>query len=84
MSVEEARAECLAIKTRASSDPATGNVVPTFGEFVASPGQTYLDRGKPSTRKDAARLVNARLMPAFGSLPLDRIARAGVTRWFDE
>ena len=37
MSVEEARAECLAIETRASSDPATGSAVLTFGEFVAGP-----------------------------------------------
>ena len=84
MSVQEARAECLAIETRPSSDPATGSAVLTFGEFVAGPGQTCLDRGKPSTRKDAAGLVNARLLPTFGSLPLDRITRAGVTRWFDE
>ena len=31
-----------------------------------------------------ASVVSARLLPAFGPLPLDRIDRAGVTRWFDE
>ena len=28
-------------------------------------------------------MLSARLLPAFGSLPLDRITPAGVTRWFD-
>ena len=28
-------------------------------------------------------MLSARLLPAFRSLPLDRITRAGVTRWFD-
>ena len=84
MSVEEARAGCLAIETRASSESAAGGAALTFGEFVAGSGQACLDRGKSATRKDAARIVNVRLLPAFGSLPLDRITRASVTRWFDE
>ena len=84
MSVEEARAECLAIETRASSGRAEGSAVPIFAEFVAGTGQACLDRGKPATRRDAAGIVNVHLLPAFGSLPLDRITRAGVTRWFDE
>ena len=37
-----------------------------------------------STRNAATLALNARLLPAFGTLPLDRITRAGVTRWFDE
>jgi len=28
-------------------------------------------------------MLSARLLPAFGSLPLDRITRTRVTRWFD-
>ena len=60
------------------------SAAPTFADFAAGPGRACFDRGKPSTRKAAARLVAARLLPAFGSLPLDRITRAGVTRWFDE
>ena len=82
--VEEARATCLAIETGKRSGRPERRAVPTFADFVADPGQACLDRGKPSTRKAAARIVAARLLPAFGSLPLDRIDRAGVTRWFDE
>ena len=84
MSVERARAECLAIETGARPGRMERGTAPTFGEFVAGPERAVFDRGKPSTRKGADWIVNARLLPAFGSLPLDRITRAGVTRWFDE
>ena len=84
MSVEEARAKCLAINTGARSGRPEGGAVPTFGEFAAGPGKACFDRGKPSTRKAQARAVARRLLPAFGPVPLDRIDRAGVTRWFDE
>ena len=84
MSVEEARTKCLAIETGARSGRPEGGPVPTFGEFAAGPGKACFDRGKPSTRKAQARAVAARLLPAFGPTRLDRIDRAGVTRWFDE
>ena len=84
MSVEEARAECLAIETGARAGRPEGGAVPTFGEFAAGPGKACFDRGKPSTRKAQSRAVARRLLPAFGPVPLDRIDRAGVTRWFDE
>ena len=84
MGVEEARNQCLSIETGAMSDRPERSAVPTFGEFAAGPGRSCFDRGKPSTRKTAARVVAARLLPAFGSQPLDRITRAGVNRWFDE
>ena len=82
--VEEARARCLDIETGARSGGPERGAVPTFGEFTAGPGKACFERGKPSTREAQARVVAARLLPAFGSLPLDRIDRAGVTRWFDE
>ncbi|MDE0203262.1 MAG: site-specific integrase [Rhodospirillaceae bacterium] len=82
--VEEARAKCLAIETGARSAGPERGAVPTFAEFVAGSGQACLGRGKPSTRKAVAKVIAARLLPTFGSLPLDRIDRAGVTRWFDE
>ncbi len=82
--VEEARAKCLAIETGARSGRPERGAVPTFGDFAAGPGRACFDRGKPSTRKKASRIVDARLLPAFGALPLDRITRAGVSRWFDE
>ena len=84
MSVEEARAGCLAIETGTRSDRPEDGAVPTFGEFAAGPGKACFDRGNPSTRKAQARAVARRLLPAFGPVPLDRIDRADVTRWFDE
>ena len=84
MSVEEARAECLAIETGARSGRQERGEALTFGEFAAGPGKACFERGKPSTRKAQARVVTARLLPTFGFLPLDRINRAGVTHWFDE
>ena len=83
-SVQEARNKCLEIETAPRPDRTKSVPMPTFGEFVAGPGRACLDRGKPSTRKAVGRVVDARLLPAFGSLPLDRITRAGVTCWFDD
>ncbi len=42
-----------------------------------------LDNLKPSTRKSAGWVLRGNLLPAFGSLPLDRITPAAVHRWFD-
>ena len=84
MGVEEARARYLAVETRALAGRPERGAVPTFAEFVASPERAFFDRGKPSTRKEVNRIIDAQLLPAFGSLPLDRIDRAVMTRWFDE
>ena len=84
MSVEEARSRCRAFETGERPTRNDGDAIPTFGEFVAGPGRVCLDRCKPSTQKSERWALKARLLPAFGSLPLDRITRAGVTRWFDE
>ena len=82
--VEEARRRCLGIETGTQADSPQRCAAPTFAEFVAGPGRACFDRCKPSTRKTMASVVSARLLPAFGPLPLDRIDRSGVTRWFDE
>ena len=82
--VVEARSKCLAIETGARSDGLEHGAAPTFGEFVAGPGRARLDRCKPSTQKAERWVLRARLLPAFGPVPLDRITHAGVTRWFDE
>ena len=84
MGVEEARAKCLDIETGAQSGRPERGAVPTFADFVAGPVRAWFDRCKPSTQKGVRLALSARLLPAFGSLPLDRIDRAGVTRWFDE
>ncbi len=83
-SVEEARRRCLAIDTGVRPDRTARAPVPTFREFFADSGGVRLDRYKPSTRKAEHLVLRTRLLPAFGSLPLDQITRAGVTRWFDE
>ncbi|MDE0001260.1 MAG: tyrosine-type recombinase/integrase [Rhodospirillaceae bacterium] len=43
-----------------------------------------IDRCKPSTQESVRWILNARLLPAFGSLLLDQITPARVSRWFDE
>ena len=84
MGVEEARRSCLVIETGVRPDRSERPAVPTFDEFVAGAGRTCIDRCKPSTQKAERWMLNARLLPAFGPSPVDRITRSGVTRWFDE
>jgi len=82
--VEEARVKCLEIETAPTAGRPERGAVPTFGEFVAGPGRACFVRCKPSTQETVRLALSARLLPAFGFLPLDRIDRARVTRWFDE
>ena len=82
--IEDARRQCVAIDAGARSGLEGRGATLTFGEFVAGPGRVCLDRCKPSTQKADRWALKARLLPALGSLPLDQITRAGVTRWFDE
>ena len=82
--VDEARTKCLAIETGERFDPAKHRPVITFGEFVSGPGRVCVDRCKPSTQKAVSWTLRARLPPAFGPVPLDRITHACVNRWFDE
>ncbi len=84
MRVEDARRRCAAIDAGGRSGAEERGAGTTFEEFVAGPGRVCLDRCKPSTQKAERWALRARLLPAFGSLPLDRITRAVVTRWFDE
>ena len=81
---EDARRQCVAIDAEARSGLEEHDAAPTFGKFVAGSGRVCLDRCKPSTQRADRWILRARLLPAFGSLPLDRITRAHVTRWFDE
>ena len=57
---------------------------PTFRDFVAVQWKVACyDRCKPSTRKRMDSALQTQLLPAFGTLPLDRIDRAAVHLWFD-
>ncbi len=82
--VEEARRKCLAIETGERSLSAERRVAVSFANFVSGPGRACIDRCKPSTQKAVRWLLRARLLPAFGSIPLNRITHADATRWFDE
>ena len=84
MGVEDARARCLALESEARCGRPERGAVPTFADFVAGPVKARLDGLKPSARKSASWVLRRHLLPAFGQLPLDRIAPANVHRWFDE
>ena len=84
--IAEVRQECHARK--ASPEPEEVAIptrsVPPFREFVAGEWkEAHFDRYKPSTRRTASYVLKGRLLPSFGSNPLDRITPSQVRRWFD-
>ena len=82
--VEEARRQCHARRAGPEPEPEPARAVPPFRDFVEGEWkETHFDRCKPSTRKGFRSLLDARMLPAFGPKPLDRIAPADVRRWFD-
>ena len=86
--IDEARRECLEIRlreaTRGPADATDRTPVPSFRDFVRGDWKAACrDRHKPSTRKAIDSHRKTQLLPAFGSLPLDRIPRAAVIGWFD-
>ena len=79
--VEDVRRECLAVRKPGSPR----NPAPLFRDYVAGKWRAACyERYKPSTRKTVASSLKAQLLPTFGSLPLDRITRTAVHRWFDD
>ena len=86
MTVAEARRACHERRARpkAVETPAPAPPVPPFREFVEGEWKkAHFDRYKPSTKKGVRTRIEARLLPAFGNRPLDRIAPAEVRTWFD-
>ena len=84
--IAEVRQECHARK--ASPEPEEVAVptrpVPPFRDFVSGEWkEAHFDRYKPSTRRTASYVLKGRLLPSFGSKPLDRITPSEVRRWFD-
>lgn len=58
---------------------------PRYSDFIAGVWKTSCyDRCKPSTRKRMDSVLATQLLPEFGHLPLNRIGRANVHKWFDE
>ena len=85
--VVEARRECRARlaepEPEAAAEPR--HTVPLFRDFVVGAWkEAHFDGYKPSNRRGISALLNRRLLPAFGSKPLDRISQARVRKWFDE
>lgn len=86
MGVEEARRECLArlAEPGPEREEASARPIPLLKDFVAGEwNRAYFERYKPSTRKGVSSLLSGRILTAFGSTPLDRIAQAAVRQWFD-
>ena len=86
-SVAEARRACLV--RQAAPDPedraASKRAVPLLRDFVAGEWkEANFDRYKPSSRSGFQALLDGRILPAFGSKRLDRIAPTEVRRWFDD
>ncbi len=80
MTVEEARSACRALLDGMPPPGAGDAAVPLFREFVR---EEWLPTRHCSWGARVAHIVQHRLLPAFGSLRLDRIARSRVERRFD-
>ena len=84
--IDEVRRECHARQAIEEPDKPREpkQPVPLFRDFVAGAWkEAHLDHHKPSTKRVAQIVLAARVLPVFGSKPLDRITRAHVRRWFD-
>ena len=65
-------------------EPAPPFAVPLFQDFVAGEWkEAHFDRYKAWTQRGARYALAGRILPAFGSKPLDRITPKQVRRWFD-
>ena len=81
------RARDMLDRIRAGENPADDirreKATPTFREFAGE----YLRRSdphwKPSGRETVRIYLKARILPAFGRMPLDRIGPEDVAEWFD-
>ena len=88
-SVDDARRECIEVRGRMQSGK-RGWKTPTARRLRCS-GTSSRDPWraacyepcKPSTRTSKDWALNNQLLPGFGALPLDKIDRPGVIRWFE-
>ena len=87
MDVEDARARSLDMqsgKENARQQIRSAVTAPLFQDFVTSAWRAdCYERLKPSTRRITDIALANQLLPAFGDMPLDRIERKDVNRWFD-
>ncbi|MDE0695456.1 MAG: tyrosine-type recombinase/integrase [Boseongicola sp. SB0662_bin_57] len=81
VSVEDARRESLRLL---AEGVAPARDVPTYREFALGVWrESWSGRCKPSTIRGRDCVLKSRILPAFGSLRLDRITRQDVQNWFD-
>ena len=80
--IQEARRVSRAWLTDGFTD---SRAIPSFEEFsVGTWRSSWVHRCKPSTIRWRDWNLDTRLLPAFGSLCIDRITPAMVHRWFDD
>ena len=87
-SVDEARHECMEVWGRMQSgeraEGANGAQAPLFRDFVSGSWRAACyEPCKQSTKTSKDWALNNQLLPVFGPMPLDRIDRTGVIRWFE-
>ena len=87
-SVDEARRECIEVWVRMQSgeraEGVDNAVAPLFRDFVSGPWRAAcFEPCKPSTRTSKDWALNNQLLSVFGDVPLDRIDRTSVLRWFE-
>ena len=88
-SVDEARRDCMEAWGRIQSGERAVGVndaqVPLFRDFIAGSWRAAcFEPCKPSTKTSKDWALNNQLLPVFGAMPLDRIDRPGVIRWFED
>ena len=89
MKLSEARrrASDILARIRAGDNPADDfqreKKTPTFREFADEYLRRCEPHWKPSGRKTVRIYLKARILPAFGGMPLDRIGPEDVAAWFD-
>lgn len=82
--VSEVRRECHARRAKPDEAVLPARAVPSLEAFAAGEWrEAHFERYKPSSKKTARHLLHGRILPAFGSKPLDRITPAQAKRWFD-
>ena len=86
--VDEARRDCMEVWNSMQSgeraEGADGAQAPLFRDFVAGSWRAACyEPCKQSTRTSKDWALKNQLLPVFGAMPLDRIDRTGVIRWFE-
>ncbi|MCY4597347.1 MAG: site-specific integrase [Bryobacterales bacterium] len=80
MTAAEARERAVAAIAAARTERETG---PLFADFADEFMRRQAPRWKPSTRQGNRYLLDRYIVPFFGAMPVAKIARADVRRWFD-